>query len=235
MERATSNSVVARWDGPAGAGAVGHFALRYRPLGAPQWTRHRPVGATRRDAEIANMTHGERYEIELDSVSLPAGDETADSGRPRRAEHTVRPNPVSNVAQLVDTRNLTLEWPRPAGRVDAYRLRWWPRGDESAAPPAERALPAPPPPQRSVRALLDGLLPGVGYTLTVAAHSYNLTSDLFTMETRTRQYLRTLLILSLILNRCTCIVIIFSLAWTHFEKSDFYKLYPFGPVFGKDR
>lgn len=191
MERATSNSVVARWAGPAGAGAVGHFALRYRPLGAPQWTRHRPVPAGQRVAEIANMTHGERYEIELDAVSLPAGDETADSGQPLRAEHTVRPNPVSNVAQLVDTRNLTLEWPRPAGRVDAYRLRWWPlAGEAPSAPsaPYERALPAPAPSSRVVRALLDGLQPGVGYTLTVAAHSYNLTSDLFTMETRTRQW-----------------------------------------------
>lgn len=35
------------------------------------------------------------------------------------------PSPVSNVATLVDTRNMTLEWPRPAGRVERYELRWW--------------------------------------------------------------------------------------------------------------
>lgn len=103
------------------------------------------------------------------------------------------------MAQLVDTRNMTLEWPRPAGRVERYSLRWAPASDEvpgagagagagAAAEPASRDLAAASPPPRTERALLDGLLPGVGYTVSIAAHSYNLTSDLFTMETRTRVY-----------------------------------------------
>lgn len=107
------------------------------------------------------------------------------------------PNPVSEVAQLVGTRNVTLEWLNGSGRVDRYEVRWWPTDhaelaglegtDEDSARGAaggERArnLTAPP-------ALLAGLAPGVGYTLTLAAHSYNLTSDLLTIHTRTRNYL----------------------------------------------
>lgn len=42
--------------------------------------------------------------------------------------------------------------------------------------------------QRTARALIDGLAPGTAYTVTIAAHSYHLTSDLFTMDTRTREY-----------------------------------------------
>lgn len=98
---------------------------------------------------------------------------------------------MSNVAQLVDTRNMTLEWPRPEGRVEWYELRWWAHEGEgergAAAGERVRNLTAPPPSVRTVRALIDGLEPGAGYTVTVAAHSYNLTGDLFTMETRTSE------------------------------------------------
>lgn len=99
------------------------------------------------------------------------------------------PNPVSNVAPLVDTRNLTLEWPVPEGRVEWYSLRWWAEhepargGAQNISAPAAAAGAA-----RSVRALLGGLQPGAPYAISIAAHSYNLTSELFTMRTRTREY-----------------------------------------------
>ncbi|CAH0628548.1 unnamed protein product [Chrysodeixis includens] len=127
VDRATSNSVGVSWAGPArSASALGGFALRYRTRAEPRWTALDllPPGAS--SAEIANMTHGEHYIIRLDAVSEDADGETVESEPPRTEEHTVRPNPVTNVEQLVDTRNLTLEWPRPGGRVEWYALRWWP-------------------------------------------------------------------------------------------------------------
>lgn len=94
------------------------------------------------------------------------------------------PNPVSNVEQLVDTRNMTLEWPVPGGRVEWYSLHWRPVGPGAAA--GDRNLSAPAGPR--ARAALDGLQPGRAYTVSIAAHSHNLSSDVFTMDTRTRRY-----------------------------------------------
>ncbi|XP_023945481.2 tyrosine-protein phosphatase 10D [Bicyclus anynana] len=187
VERASSNAAAVRWRGPS-AGVVGAFLLRYR-AGAAPWQRLEPLPPDADHAEIGNMTHGERYDIQLDTLSEDAGGDSADSGRPLAAAHTVRPNPVSNVAALADTRNVTLEWPRPAGRVELYRVRWWPAEDEAdeAAREAEaRERDVPAGEARAARVLLDELLPGRGYALSVAAHSYNLSSDLFTMHTRTR-------------------------------------------------
>ncbi|CAF4853022.1 unnamed protein product [Pieris macdunnoughi] len=189
VERATSNSVVARWRGPLG-GELGAFSLRYR-AGAAPWRRLPPLPADATHAEIANMTHGERYSIALDTLSRsPAHGDPVEGGEPRLAQHTVRPNPVSNVAQLADTRNMTLEWPRPEGRVDAYRVRWWPAEDEGGAAPesgeggGERNVSAGE--GRSARVLLAGLRPGRGYSVAIEALSYELASDVFAMHTRTR-------------------------------------------------
>ncbi|XP_063374991.1 tyrosine-protein phosphatase 10D-like [Cydia amplana] len=186
VERATSNSVVVRWRGPGSGSKLGAFLLQYRTHSEQKWTKLPPLQPDINEAEVVDMTHGERYTIQLDTLSEAVAGDSVDSGEPREADHTVRPNPVSNVAALVDTRNMTLEWPVPAGRVERYGLRWWPRPDEVPdAVPAARNLTAEPG-VKTVRALLDALEPGVGYTLTVHAVSYNLTSDLFTMETRTR-------------------------------------------------
>ncbi|XP_063616070.1 tyrosine-protein phosphatase 10D-like [Cydia splendana] len=186
VERATSNSVVVRWRGPGPGSKLGAFLLQYRTHSEQKWTKLPPLQPDINEAEVVDMTHGERYTIQLDTLSEAVAGDSVDSGEPREADHTVRPNPVSNVAALVDTRNMTLEWPVPAGRVERYGLRWWPRPDEVPdAVPAARNLTAEPG-VKTVRALLDALEPGVGYTLTVHAVSYNLTSDLFTMETRTR-------------------------------------------------
>lgn len=84
----------------------------------------------------------------------------------------------------MDTRNMTLEWPVPGGRVEWYSLHWRPVGPGAAA--GDRNLSAPAGPR--ARAALDGLQPGRAYTVSIAAHSHNLSSDVFTMDTRTRRY-----------------------------------------------
>ncbi|KAJ0179625.1 hypothetical protein K1T71_005337 [Dendrolimus kikuchii] len=188
VSRATSDSALAQWAGPErGAGALGGFALRYRTLDDARWTNADPIAPDTNHAEISNMVHGERYVIELDTVSEAAQGVTVDSGEPLRAQHTVRPSPVSNVAQLVDTRNMTLEWPVPVGRVERYSARWWPAGE--AQPRGEANITgatAGASASATVRAALGGLEPGRAYTVAIAAHSYHLTSDIFTMDTRTK-------------------------------------------------
>ncbi|XP_047019276.1 tyrosine-protein phosphatase 10D isoform X1 [Helicoverpa zea] len=184
VERVTSNSVTVEWAGPArAASALGGFVLRYRTRADPRWLALDPLPPSASSAEISNMTHGEHYIIRLDTLSEDADGDSVESDHPLHEEHTVRPNPVSNVEQLVDTRNMTLEWPVPGGRVEWYSLRWWPTEAGGAAGARNLSAPAA---ARTVRAALAGLEPGRGYTLAIAAHSYNLTSDLFTMETRTR-------------------------------------------------
>lgn len=183
LARATSNSVLVSWAGPPRrASALGGFVLRYRTAAEPRWTALPPLAPDADRAEIPNMTHGEHYIIELDTLGEPADGDAVESDRPLREEHTVRPNPVSNVEQLVDTRNMTLEWPVPGGRVEWYSLHWRPVGPGAAA--GDRNLSAPAGPR--ARAALDGLQPGRAYTVSIAAHSHNLSSDVFTMDTRTR-------------------------------------------------
>uniref|UniRef100_A0A2A4JJA4 Fibronectin type-III domain-containing protein n=1 Tax=Heliothis virescens TaxID=7102 RepID=A0A2A4JJA4_HELVI len=143
VERVTSNSVTVEWAGPArAASALGGFVLRYRTRADPRWHALDPLPPTAVSAEISNMTHGEHYIIQLDTLSEDADGDSVESDHPLHEEHTVRPNPVSNVEQLVDTRNMTLEWPVPGGRVEWYALRWWPTEAGGAA--GARNLSAPP-------------------------------------------------------------------------------------------
>ncbi|XP_075972305.1 protein tyrosine phosphatase 10D [Anticarsia gemmatalis] len=181
VSRTTSNSVGVTWSGPeANTSALGGYLLSYKTLTAEKWSALDPLPASHTTAEITNMTHGERYIIRLDTLSEEVqGKKPVESGEPLTTYHTVRPNPVSNVAQLVDTRNMTLEWPVPGGRVESYSLRCWAR----AGPPRRLDVQ---PRAGPVRALLGGLEPGRAYNVSITAHSYNQTSDVFIMETRTR-------------------------------------------------
>ncbi|KAL0839964.1 hypothetical protein ABMA28_016572 [Loxostege sticticalis] len=196
VERSSSNSLRARWEGPS-SGALGAFLLQYRAADAPAaapWHALAPLPPAAASAELSGLAPGEKYLVRLDTASEPASGDSVTSGHPLESTHVVRPSPVSNVATLVDTRNMTLEWPRPAGRVERYELRWWrtdkPTGADGAntdthAEEGARNVSASSS-QRTARALIDGLAPGTAYTVTIAAHSYHLTSDLFTMDTRTR-------------------------------------------------
>lgn len=69
----------------------------------------------------SDMTPGERYSIQVNTVSYGV-----ESPSPQQVNQTVRPNPVSNIFPLSDSNNITLEWPRPEGRVETYVLSWWP-------------------------------------------------------------------------------------------------------------
>ena len=70
---------------------------------------------------INDLAYGEHYEIEVDSVA-----HRITSRQPLQISQTIVPQAVANVEPILDAENVTLEWPRPEGRVDRYHIKWYP-------------------------------------------------------------------------------------------------------------
>jgi cadherin 5 type 2 (VE-cadherin) len=100
---------------------------------------------------------------------------------------------VSNIAPLVDSTNVTLEWPRPEGRVEMYVVRWAAEGEED--PPHTKNItevnPSAPPgaEDQTVRVLIGDLMPGVKYLFEIHTVSYHLDSDITKLAARTSELL----------------------------------------------
>jgi len=123
IETVRSNSVLVRWSAPENSDFT-EYSIRYRTGSDLQWKRIQSVRST--DFEISDMIKGERYTIQVNTVSFGV-----ESPTPQEVNTTVPPNPVSNIIPLVDSRNITLEWPKPEGRVEAYILKYWPTENPS--------------------------------------------------------------------------------------------------------
>lgn len=108
--------VLLHWQPPEGSD-FSEYAVRYRTA-ASTWQRlpnvHEP------EARIEDMRYGERYLVQVNTLSFGV-----ESPTPLELNITMPPQPVSNVVPLVDSRNLTLEWPRAEGHVDYYTIKWW--------------------------------------------------------------------------------------------------------------
>lgn len=93
----------------------------------------------------------------------------------------------------MDSTNVTLEWPRPEGRIETYVIRWWPvdnpedvrtknvteSNDVGGAGIYEES---------SVQRVLVGdLMPGVQYSFVICTISYNLVSEITNLTTRTSE------------------------------------------------
>lgn len=180
IEKTTTNSVIVQWHAPVGS-LVSEYAIRYRTDSERQWVRLPAVRNT--EAEVADMTPGERYTIQVNTVSYGL-----ESNEPQQLNHTVPPNPVSNIAPLVDSNNVTLEWPRPEGRVEMYLVRWWPASypeqalDRNVTQNNDHGNGSTPGP---IRLLIGELVPGVEYVFDIKAVSYDLQSDHTKLHTRT--------------------------------------------------
>lgn len=112
-----TNLVVLHWLPPEGSD-FSEYVVRYRTDASP-WQRI--SGLHDSEARIEDMHYGERYLIQVNTVSFGV-----ESPQPLELNVTMPPQPVSNVVPLVDSHNLTLEWPQPDGHVDFYTLKWWP-------------------------------------------------------------------------------------------------------------
>ena len=102
------------------------------------------------------------------------------------------PNPVLNVTPVIDSTNVTLEWPRPEGRIEFYSLKWWPvdnpedirfknasESNEIAALGYDENI------IHTERVLISDLMPGVEYSFSIFTVSYDLVSDISNLTTRT--------------------------------------------------
>lgn len=118
IEKVTSNSVLVHWSAPKKS-EFSSYVIRYRTESEKEWFNLPSVTTT--EADVTDMTPGEKYTIQVNTVSYGV-----ESPSPQQVNQTVRPNPVSNIFPLADSTNITLEWPRPEGRVETYVLSWWP-------------------------------------------------------------------------------------------------------------
>lgn len=93
------------------------------------------------------------------------------------------PNAVSNIVPVVDSNNVTLEWPRPEGRVETYIVRW----RESTVPTHvnKRNVSQNQNGTAPIRLLVTDLMPGEEYVFDIQAISNSLESDVTILKTRT--------------------------------------------------
>ncbi|XP_060530895.1 tyrosine-protein phosphatase 10D-like isoform X2 [Cylas formicarius] len=175
IEKATANSVIVQWRAPVDS-LITEYAIRYRTDSDNQWVRLPAVHIT--EAEVTDMTPGERYTIQVNTVSYGL-----ESNEPQQLNHTVRPNPVSNIAPLIDSNNVTLEWPRPEGRAETYLVRWW----ESSTPNQVNKSTVSQNQNGTgpVRLLVGDLMPGEEYVFEIRAISNDLQSEVTVLRTRT--------------------------------------------------
>nr|CAD7427319.1 unnamed protein product [Timema monikensis] len=179
IEKVTSTSVLVRWEPPLDS-LFSEYSIRYRTEDDPAWVKLPPVKET--EAEVADMTPGEKYLIQVNTVSF-----SVESTRPQEVNQTIRPNPVSNIAPLVDSTNVTLEWPRPEGRVERYIVQWREEGNEGAPHTknmTESNVAGSGTPQL-VKVLIEDLTPGIKYQFFIHTVSYKLDSDVTNLAART--------------------------------------------------
>ena len=55
---------------------------------------------------------GEQFRIQLDTVS-----HQIESGQPLEVTQIIAPHPVTDIQPVLDAENITLQWPRPDGRI----------------------------------------------------------------------------------------------------------------------
>ncbi|KAF7405885.1 hypothetical protein HZH68_005254 [Vespula germanica] len=187
IEKVTSNTVLVHWEAPTDS-IFSEYSIRYRTEDEPRWVKLpsvREIG----EAEVADMTPGERYTIQVNTVSYGV-----ESLHPLQVNHTIRPNPVLNIHPIVDSTNVTLEWPRPEGRIETYVIRWWPvenpqdiRAKNVTESPEVSALLFDESIVHTERVLVGDLMPGMQYSFIVYTISYDLVSEITNLTTRTSE------------------------------------------------
>ncbi|XP_050528950.1 tyrosine-protein phosphatase 10D-like isoform X1 [Daktulosphaira vitifoliae] len=131
-------SVLIRWNRPVEDGGVfTEYSIKYRTVDSSQWIRLPGVPPGVQEAEIADMTAGQRYTIQVNTQTYGA----LESPYPQQVNYTIRPNPITNVALLVDATNVTLTFPRPEGLLEYYTVQWWIVADRSIAGSPSSAEP----------------------------------------------------------------------------------------------
>ncbi|XP_030379316.1 tyrosine-protein phosphatase 10D [Scaptodrosophila lebanonensis] len=175
LRTVNTNLVMLHWLPPEGSD-FSEYIVRYRTNKSP-WQRL--VNVHESHARIEDMHYGERYLVQVNTVSFGV-----ESPAPLELNVTMPPQPVSNVVPLVDSRNLTLEWPRPDGHVDYYTIKWWPTDAQQLAQ-YKNVTDLADQNSSSVRIFVHDLDPGKQYKFEVQASSNGIRSGITHLSTRT--------------------------------------------------
>lgn len=81
IEKTTTNSVIVQWQAPVDS-LITEYAIRYRTDSEGTWVKLPGVNNT--EAEVTDMTPGERYTIQVNTVSYGL-----ESNEPQQLNHTV--------------------------------------------------------------------------------------------------------------------------------------------------
>lgn len=82
IEKTTTNSVIVQWTAPVDS-LISEYSIRYKTDSDNQWFKLPPV-INSTEAEVIDMTPGERYVIQVNSVSY-----SLESNEPQQLNHTV--------------------------------------------------------------------------------------------------------------------------------------------------
>ena len=181
VEKVKGNKVTLKWQQPSNSLFTG-YVIKYRPQ--PQsrqprsWTEITDITET--EYTLDNLLHGEQYEIEVDSVSHHVL-----SGQPLSVYQIIEPQAIANLQPILDAENVTLQWPRPEGRVDFYHIKWYPLANKEDV--RNKKINGNVPTEgigRNIAVLIAKLHPGVEYMFEITTEAYDLRSE--TTETKVR-------------------------------------------------
>jgi len=185
VEKVDDNDVTLTWDPPANS-LFTEYVIRYRPFDdgtiSQAWSEVTDVPRNATTYVLKDLPPGEQFEIQLDTVS-----HQIQSGEPLETTQIIAPHPVTDIQPVLDAENITLQWPRPDGRIDFYLITWAPldKPDDMRA----KEIPGDTETEgidRIVKILIESLHPGVEYHFKITTKSHDLSSNTVTKIIRTQ-------------------------------------------------
>ncbi|XP_063610060.1 tyrosine-protein phosphatase 10D-like [Penaeus indicus] len=178
ISSATNTTVVLSWL-PPNESLFSHYSIRYRPVDAGNWIELPPVNET--SVTMDSLQPGERYLIEVHSISHNVKSFTSE-----QVEHTVPPNPVTGITPVLNSHNITFEWPRPDGRLDNYTIIWWsnfkPEIKHLKEIPGSHATEGI---DRRLSIVVEDLMPGELYHFQIHTTAHDVNSEVVELSRRT--------------------------------------------------
>lgn len=174
---ATNSTILLTWSAPTGS-LVDNYVVKYRPVWSPFWREVTVSNIT--SSEIRDLVAGERYVIRVTTIS-----NKVESPDVREIEQTMYPNVVGPVKAIPSSKNVTLEWSVPLGKVDYYMILY--NSAEEPKNTLDKQVLATNGSRvgERITEVIDGLTPGEIYSFNVYTVSNSLRSEGFTFTIRT--------------------------------------------------
>ena len=134
-------------------------------------------------SEIRDLVAGERYVIRVTTIS-----NKVESPDVREIEQTMYPNVVGPVKAIPSSKNVTLEWSVPLGKVDYYMIVY--NSVDNPKNTLDKQVLATNGSRvgERITEVIDGLTPGELYSFNVYTVSNSLRSEGYTFPVRTSEY-----------------------------------------------